>query len=63
VYQQNLQADFNPNLLKINIQGFLVGNACTNWRYDSFQALIETVVGFDMAHQELLDTWNENECA
>ena len=41
----------------------MVGNACTNWDFDSFQALIETVVGFDMAEQELLHTWNENECS
>ena len=32
----------DPNAFKFNMKGFIVGNAVTNWRYDTIPAYIES---------------------
>lgn len=31
-----------PNAFKLNLKGFIVGNAVTNWKYDTIPAFIES---------------------
>ena len=31
----NRKAEYSPSFEKINLEGFMVGNGCTNWTYDS----------------------------
>jgi len=62
IYQNNLQAEFNPNLYKINLEGFMVGNGATNWSVDVEPSFPATVAYFNIIPLDLLDTFNKNNC-
>jgi len=62
IYQQNLQAEFTPTLDHINLEGFMVGNGCTNWNYDNATALVETAANFNVIPYSLYKTFVDNEC-
>lgn len=62
VYQNNLQAEFDPTLPKINIAGTMVGNGATDWDFDSTPTFPQTVAGFSIIPQRLNDAWLDNGC-
>ena len=62
IYQNNLQAEFNKDLLDIPLAGYMVGNGATNWDYDVHPSFAATVANFNIIPQKMLKEWNDNEC-
>jgi hypothetical protein len=62
VHQHNQQADFNPNITKMNLQGFLVGNGATQWDYDVSPSFPGTISGFNLIPRNLTDFFKKNNC-
>merc|ERR1719464_564087 len=62
IYQNNLQAEFNKDLLDIPLAGYMVGNGATNWDYDVHPSFAATVANFNILPQKMLKEWNDNEC-
>ena len=58
-----MQAEFNEKLPKINLGGTMVGNGATNWSYDTWPSFAQTLAGFNIIEQGLLDEWEKHECA
>jgi len=48
IYQNNLQAQFNPAVTAINLQGTMVGNGATNWSYDVWPSYPSTLANFQI---------------
>lgn len=46
----------------INLEGFMVGNGCTNWNYDNATALVETAANFNVIPYSLYQTFMDNNC-
>jgi len=53
IYQNNLQAEFDPTLYNINIKGTMVGNGATDWDFDSNPSFPDTVRNFNMIPKTL----------
>lgn len=47
----------------INLKGFLVGNGVTNWAYDTNPSLPQTLGGFDMITNDILDLYDQYACS
>lgn len=62
IYQNNQEAEFNPSIDVMNIEGFIVGNGATNWDYDVQPSFPATAYYFNLIPKYLLDTYNENGC-
>jgi len=63
IYQHNKQAEFDTTLTKVNFEGFMVGNACADWDFDSDQVETETFYRFHLIPQKLWNKYNDLDCA
>lgn len=52
----------SPNVFKPNLKGFMVGNAVTNWRYDTFPAYIETGFWHGLYDLDMYQELYKNNC-
>lgn len=50
-------------MAKIPLAGFMVGNAVTDWRLDTYSAQAATGVHFNILPLELANQWNDLGCA
>jgi len=57
-----MRAQFDPAYYKMNLQGMMVGNGCTDWEVDTNPALPETLFNFNIIPRTLLDAMNDNNC-
>ena len=62
IYQNNLQAEFNKDLLDIPLAGYMVGNGATNWDFDVHPSFAATVANFNIIPQSLLKEWDQEGC-
>lgn len=62
IYQNNLQADFDPSLYHININGTMVGNGATDWDFDSNPSFPDTVYNFNLIPKRTIDKYHNNDC-
>lgn len=62
VYQHNMMAQWNANITKYNLEGFLVGNGATNWDYDVSPSFPGTVGGFNLIPKTMWDEFDANNC-
>ena len=57
IYQNNMQAEWNKDLLDIPLAGYMVGNGATNWDYDVHPSFAATVANFNIIPQKMLKEW------
>ena len=62
IYQNNLQAEFNKDLLDIPLAGYMVANGATNWHYDVHIPFAATAANFNIIPQKLWQEWDEEGC-
>lgn len=62
IYENNLQAAFDPSKIHYNLKGMMVGNGCTDWTVDTNPALPETTYNFQIIPKRLLDSYQNNNC-
>lgn len=62
IYNQNERALKDKTLKHINLEGFIVGNGCTNWSYDVEPAMPATFANFNLIPMDLYETLNVNNC-
>ena len=62
IYQNNQQAAFKSDLLKINLGGMMVGNGATNWSFDVEPSFPATVRYFNIIPPKLYDDFESNNC-
>lgn len=62
IYQNNLQAAWNKDLMDIPLAGFMVGNGATNWDYDVHPSFAATVANFNIVPMKLLAEWDSLGC-
>jgi carboxypeptidase C (cathepsin A) len=48
IYENNLKAEWNTTLKTYNLTGFLVGNGCTNWDFDTAPSDPETFANMQL---------------
>ena len=48
--------------IKINLQGFAIGDGCTNWTYDTMPATLNMTYGHALFNTELWDKMTDNFC-
>jgi len=46
----------------MNLKGFAVGNGCTDWEVDTNPALPDTLAGFNIVPQTVMDNFNARQC-
>lgn len=47
---------------KLNLKGFMVGNGCTNWNYDTTPSFVEMSYWYGLISQELHEKLEANNC-
>jgi carboxypeptidase C (cathepsin A) len=52
----------NTDVFKPNLKGFMVGNGCTNWDFDTTPAYIEMAYWHGLYDTDLYNTIQENGC-
>ena len=62
IYQNNLQADFKPDISSIPLAGIMVGNGATDWTYDVWPSFAATVANMNIIPFSLLDELEANNC-
>jgi len=62
IYQNNLQAKFNPAKKTIPLKGYIVANGITDYHVDVWPSFIETVYNFNLIPKDLLNTYESNDC-
>jgi carboxypeptidase C (cathepsin A) len=62
IYQHNLQHEFNINIVKLNLKGFIVGNGATDWQYDVSPSFPEVVYNFQMVPKSMWETYHSSNC-
>ena len=65
VYQANLKATVVNNdtsYEEYKLRGFMVGNGCTNWKFDAEAGWVNTLFGFDMIPKSLYDNIQNAKC-
>jgi carboxypeptidase C (cathepsin A) len=67
IHQANVKAQVASELSAKDIwayklRGFMVGNGCTNWKYDAERSWMDTLFGFDMIPQSLYDDQKAAKC-
>jgi len=50
------------NQTKINLKGIAVGNAATNWKYDSEPTFFEVAYMHNIISKDTYNQWRDNYC-
>jgi carboxypeptidase C (cathepsin A) len=62
IYQNNQQAAFKSDALKMNLAGMMVGNGATNWSVDVEPSFPATVRYFNIIPPKMFDDFEANNC-
>jgi serine carboxypeptidase-like clade 1 len=62
IYENNLKAEWNTTLKTYNLTGFLVGNGCTNWDFDTAPSDPETFANMQLIPPQMMRAYQEGNC-
>lgn len=62
IHHHNAIHSRDPTIFKPNLQGFMVGNGCTNWKYDTEAAYYEMAYYHSLIPGHIWEGMQTNNC-
>ena len=62
IHHHNAVHSRDPTIFKPNLKGFMVGNGCTNWKYDTEPAYYEMAYYHSLYPGEVWEGMQSNNC-
>ena len=62
IHHHNAIHSRDPSIFKPNLKGFMVGNGCTNWKYDTEAAYYEMAYYHSLYPGEVWEAMQSNNC-
>jgi len=62
IHHHNAVHTRDPTIFKPNLKGFMVGNGCTNWKYDTDPAYLEMASYHSLYPMETWKAIQDNNC-
>ena len=63
LHNWNARHQRDPSVFKPNLKGFIIGNGCTNWLYDTAPAQVDTYYWHSIVGQEWYTNYTDSNCS